>query len=258
MTSTLTPSHQNILDNIQAKIRADDRFLGLLAGGSLIHGGVDEFSDLDLVLVVADAAYDALMAQRLDIAEQFGDLLAAFTGEHVGEPRLLICLYGPDTIHVDLKFIVPGALSQLIEHPLVLFDRDGSVEALLGKASVRWPDQNIDWFEERFWIWVHYGATKLGRGELFEAIGMLAFIRDQVLGPLCYMRENQPQRGIRRIEQKFPSDALRLKATLAAHDRNSVKDALQSAMTLYEELTADQLPPDTALRKQVRTYVQNV
>lgn len=258
MTSTLTLSHQNILDTIQPRVIADDRFLGLLAGGSLIHGGVDEYSDLDLVLVVADAAYDGVMAQRRDIAEQFGDLLAAFTGEHVGEPRLLICLYGPDTIHVDLKFIVPDALSQLIEHPLVLFDRDGSMGARLGEASVRWPDQNIDWFEERFWIWVHYGATKIGRGELFEAIGMLAFIRDQVLGPLCYMRENQPQRGIRRIEQKFPEDALRLEATLANHDRKSVKAALQSAMTFYEELTADQLPPDTALRKQVRAYVDRI
>lgn len=256
MTSTLTPSHQNILDNIQAKIRADDRFLGLLAGGSLIHGGVDEFSDLDLVLVVADGDYDDVMAQRRAIAERFGDLLAAFTGEHVGEPRLLICLYGPDTIHVDLKFIAPDALSQLIEHPRVLFDRDGSVGARLGEASVRWPDQNIDWFEERFWIWVHYGATKLGRGELFEAIGMLAFIRDQVLGPLCYMRENQPQRGIRRIEQKFPEYANRLKATLATHDGPSVKRALDAVMTLYEEMTEGSLPTHSPLRRKVRDYVE--
>ena len=30
---------------------------------------------------------------------------ATFTGEHVGESRVLICLYGPPLLHVDLKFV---------------------------------------------------------------------------------------------------------------------------------------------------------
>ena len=113
MTSMLAPSHQRLLDGIQHNLSADSRFAGLLAGGSLIHGGVDEFSDLDLVLVASDGAYDAVMKERRAIAEIFGDLLAAFTGEHVGEPRLLICLYGPDLVHVDLKFVAADALTHL-------------------------------------------------------------------------------------------------------------------------------------------------
>ena len=258
MTSMLPPSHRRLLDVIQQKLSSDSRFTGLLAGGSLIHGGVDEFSDLDLVLVVADSAYDAVMAERRAIAKGFGDLLAAFTGEHVGEPRLLICLYGPELVHVDLKFVVADALSDIIESPRILFDRDGSMAARLGKSAVRWPDRELAWFEERFWIWIHYGATKLGRGELFEAIAMLAFIRDQVLGPLVYRREGQPQRGARRLEQKFPEDANRLKATLAEHDRESVRAALLSAMALYGELTAGDLPADTPLRKSVRGYVNGL
>ena len=258
MTSMLPFSHQLLLDRIRLELTADRRFTGLLAGGSLIHGGVDEYSDLDLVLVAADGDYDAVMSERRAIAERFGDLLAAFTGEHVGEPRLLICLYGPDTVHVDLKFVTADALTNIIERPRILFDRDGSIAALLDKAEARWPDMELSWFEERFWIWVHYGATKLGRGELYEAIAMLAFIREQVLGPLIHMRGGQPQRGVRRLEQKFPNDAERLKATLAEHDRASVLVALQSAMTLYEELTAGVLPADTPLRKSVRAYVEGL
>jgi hypothetical protein len=30
---------------------------------------------------------------------------SAFSGEHVGEPRALICLYGPPLLPVDLKFV---------------------------------------------------------------------------------------------------------------------------------------------------------
>ena len=62
---------------------------------------------LDLVPVVRDAAYAQVTTQKRAVAERFGDLLAAFTGEHVGEPRLLICLYGPELLHGDLKFVFP-------------------------------------------------------------------------------------------------------------------------------------------------------
>jgi len=42
--------------------------------------------------------------------------------------------------------------------------------------------------------WAAYAVVKLGRGELFEAPGMLAFFRKQVQGPMLYRRANLPQR----------------------------------------------------------------
>ena len=172
MSSTDHLPHHLRLETIRARLAADPRFVGLLAGGSLLHGGFDEHSDLDLVLVADAGAYDAVMAQRRAIAGSFGELLAAFTGEHVGEPRLLICLYGPDLLHVDLKFVVSEALDHLVERPAVLWDRRGDLSAKLDRARVSWPDRDFAWFEERFWIWVHYAATKIARGELLEARGM--------------------------------------------------------------------------------------
>lgn len=61
----------------------------LLAGGSLVHGGFDQYSDLNFVVVVDPLYYDEIMAQRIVFAGTLGHLLHAFTGEHVGEPRLL-------------------------------------------------------------------------------------------------------------------------------------------------------------------------
>jgi hypothetical protein len=52
-----------------------------------------------------------------------GNLLAAFTGEHVGEPRLLICLFADPLMHVDLKFISLGQLSSRVEDPVILWER---------------------------------------------------------------------------------------------------------------------------------------
>ena len=46
------------------------------------------------VVVVDPLYYDEIMAQRMAFAGTLGHLLQhAFTGEHVGEPRLLICLF---------------------------------------------------------------------------------------------------------------------------------------------------------------------
>ena len=174
------------------------------------------------------------MAQRIVFAGTLGHLLHAFTGEHVGEPRLLICLYGPELLHVDLKFVTLEMLTQRVEEPVVLFTRDNTaLERQLAKFSAHWPDMTPEWFESRAWIWLHYAVVKLGRGELFEAIGMLAFFREQVLGPMLYRRANLPQRGVRRIEfLSIDPDGL-LTSTLAMHDHDSVRTAIRKAVDAY-------------------------
>ena len=123
MTSTLPSTHASFLENLLRELKQDQRFDALLAGGSLVHGGLDEHSDIDLVPVVRDDLYPQVMAERRDIAAGLGNLISAFTGEHVGEPRLIICLYGPKLLHVDLKFVVLSDLKALVERPKILWAR---------------------------------------------------------------------------------------------------------------------------------------
>jgi len=172
--------------------------------------------------------------------------MCAFTGEHVSEPRLLICLYGPALLHVDLKFIAAADLCHMVERPEVLFAREPArIGSLLDAAQIAWPNKTPDWFEDRAWVWLHYAATKLLRGELYEAIGMLAFFRGEVLGPLLYRRAGLSQRGVRRIEALGLDMDDRLIATNAGHDRDTVQHALLAATHLYLELRADARPERT-------------
>jgi hypothetical protein len=71
---------------------------------------------------------------------------------------------------------------------------------------------------------------------------MLAFFRDQVLGPMLHRRAGRPQRGVRRIEAYKLDDTGRLAATVARHDLASVKAGLVAAVDLYLELRADEPP----------------
>lgn len=243
MPSTLPESHALFLDHVRAAVVGDERLSALLIGGSYIHGGLDVHSDLDFVIVAQDEYYADVMAARMDFAEALPDFLTAFTGEHVGEPRLLICLYGPPLLHIDLKFVLAADLDRQIEQRAVLYARDPQdIARRTGAAVVSWPNLPPDWFEARAWIWLHYAATKLARGELYEAIGMLAFFRDQVLGPLLCRRAGLSQRGVRRLEAFGLDPDGRLADTLAGHDAGSVRAAILSAIDLYLALRDDEPP----------------
>ncbi|MGB3423509.1 MAG: nucleotidyltransferase domain-containing protein [Castellaniella sp.] len=244
MSGTLSSAHSELLGRVRDAVAADERFEALLIGGSYVHGGLDAYSDLDFVLVVAQACYAEVMADRLAFAESLGGLVSAFTGEHVGEPRLLICLYGPPLVHIDLKFVVASDLDHGIERRAILFARDPvGFEARACAAAVEWPNHAPEWFEARAWIWLHYAAAKLGRGELYEAIGMLGFFREQVLGPMLYRRAGLDQRGVRRLEALRLDPEGRLADTVACHAFASVRAAIVACVEAYLDLRADD-PPD--------------
>lgn len=248
------------LDRARALFAADERCSALLVAGSAIDGGMDEFSDLDLVVVCREESFEAVMASRREIAEGLGDLQAAFTGEHVGEPRLLICLYGPPLLHVDLKFVTADDLDRRVETPLVAWARDPAIRERLQAGSAAWPDRPPQWFEDRFWIWIHYGATKIGRGERLEALNMLGFVRDQVLGPLASRSRGLDQRGVRRLERLAPDLAERLQATIASADEEDLKRAYAATVALYRELRAEAPPEDArpAREEAVSRFLEEV
>src|SRR2546426_9064106 len=115
----LPPVHRAFLDRALPRFQADARLVGLAAGGSFITGELDEYSDLDLVVVSFPEASHDVLREGSDIAQRLGPLLAAFPGDHVGEARLLICLYGPPLLHVDLKFLSPAELLPRVEDPAI-------------------------------------------------------------------------------------------------------------------------------------------
>ncbi|OXM82913.1 nucleotidyltransferase domain-containing protein [Paenibacillus rigui] len=232
----MLPIHEQFIEKVKEKFIRDDRLIGLLAGGSIMTGEMDEYSDLDLIVVYRTAYREEIMNERLNIAEQPGGLLSAFTGEHVGEPRLIICLYGPPPLHIDYKFVSLEELEHRIENPLVLWERGTEISEILHRTQPHHPDLDPQWIEDRFWVWVHYGATKLGRGEWFELIDLLAFIRSTVLGPLILAENGQLPRGVRRLEQYVPAAVAELEETVPAHNSGSCYRSLHASICIYRRL----------------------
>ncbi|MES0837554.1 nucleotidyltransferase domain-containing protein [Nocardiopsis tropica] len=231
--------HRRFLDDVLPGMRQEPRIAGVAVAGSIAGGLSDIYSDVDLVVAVEDEAFDSVMAERLALIGSWTDLVAGFTGEHVGEPRLIITLVGPPLLHVDFKFVRVRDFAERVEDPAILWDRNGALADVLAAHPLATDPLDLQWIEDRFWIWVHYGAAKLGRGELFEVIGFLGYLRDAVLGPLAAQRAGAPSRGVRHLESVAPDEARELRATLCGHDAHEAGRAILATVDLYRRWRDD-------------------
>lgn len=227
---------QEFVNKASEIIKKDESIIGLAVGGSWLTNEIDEYSDLDLTLITKEKVSDD-PAKMLRYAAGFGKLLTGFTGEHVGEPRLLICLYDDPLLHVDIKFLTLPEFYSRVENPVILHDTHGQLKDILSKTSSQYPLPDYQWIEDRFWIWIHYVTLKIGRGELFEALNSLSFLRMVVLGPLLQVKNGDRPRGVRKMEMNLtPADLNKLKLTVAVYEQASIIAALQASIELYRDL----------------------
>jgi predicted nucleotidyltransferase len=224
------------IDQAIYRLKEDHRICGLAIGGSWGSNEFDSFSDLDLIVVAKNIDYPKVFAERFDITKTFGDCISAFTGEHVGEPRLLICLFRNPLSHVDIKFVALKDFHDRIEDPHIAWERDQKLTEALQQSPARDLELDIQWIEDRIWTWIHYATVKAARGEIFETIGFLSFLREKVLAPMAMKLAGKPVRGVRRVEQRLPSFAKKLRRTLADFEQTSCFEAIRSSAELYKEL----------------------
>lgn len=225
-------------------LKSDESVIGLAVGGSWLSNEIDEFSDLDLILVTKEkVSTDKL--KMLQYAGRLGNMISAFTGEHVGEPRVLICLYDKPLLHVDIKFLTLDEFASRVENPMLLIDRDNQLQKILNQTEAKFPYPDYQWIEDRFWTWMHYALLKIGRGEYLEALDFFGFLRMVVFGPLLHIKNNNLPRGVRKVESQLPTEDFNLiKSTIAEYNIASLIRSLENAIKLYKKLRIDLFDSD--------------
>ena len=217
-------------------VKNDSNIIGLAVAGSWITNELDEYSDLDLILITKKKISGDKEKMML-YAKSFGDFISGFTRENVGEPRVLICLYYNPLLHVDIKFLTLPEFQTRIENPILLFERNNELTEIISHTKAEWPQPDVQWIEDRFWTWVHYACLKIGRGELLEAFDFLSFLRITVLSPLLQVKNNKQVRGLRRVETQLSlSDLENLKITIAQYNKASIIKALDNTISIYKTL----------------------
>ncbi|MBC8374783.1 MAG: nucleotidyltransferase domain-containing protein [FCB group bacterium] len=254
---TLPDTHRDFIENSVPRLKADPRILGVAVGGSYLLDAIDEFSDLDLVVYIDPQHYETVLTERSSIVENIGALLESFTGEHVGEPRLLICLFGPPLLHIDLKIVSMDDIEDKVENPVVLWERADVISRQVNLTPAEFPQPDLEWIEKRFWTWVHYTATKIGRGEIFEAVEAIGFLRVNVLGPIILKKSGARPQGLRKLERHTSQEELkRLIATLPSYDTRDCLRALHESVDVYIRIR--ETPGNQSLEKMVDEYLNQI
>ncbi len=253
---------QQFAQNAREILSADEQVLGLAVAGSWLTQEMDEYADLDLILVTRERISDQ-KHKMLEYAGRLGFLMSGFTGEHVGEPRVLICLYDDPLLHVDIKFLTLTEFESRIETPILLLDKTGELENAIHRSEGIFPYPDYQWIEDRFWIWIHYALLKIGRGEYMEAHDFMSFLRMTVFGPLLLIKNGQLPRGVRKVETKLPEgDLSQLINTLSACNKSSLLSSLRKAISLYQSLRNDLYDASVVLQqlteKRVLLYLNEI
>lgn len=249
-------------NQIVESLKLDHSVIGLAVTGSWIRNELDEYSDLDLILVTKNKI-SGDKNKMLEYAGSFGQLLNGFTGEHVGEPRVLICLYDNPLLHVDIKFLTLDEFKQRIENPVILLDTDNQLQQIIAHTEPTFPYPDYQWIEDRFWIWIHYALLKIGRGELLETVDFLAYLRTTVFGPLLHIQNKRLPRGVRKAEMQFAKEDLgKIIGTIPVYSSASLLNSVENSVLLYKELRTNLYASDICLQKdtekKVMQYFQEI
>jgi hypothetical protein len=82
------------------------------------------------------------------------------------------------------------------------------MSAALLTGSARFPEPDLQWIEDRFWVWVHYGATKIGRGSSSEPTTSWASSASGARPPVAPASGARPP-GVRRLGSARPTSRRR-------------------------------------------------
>lgn len=132
-------------------------------------------------------------------------------------------MYDDPLLHVDIKFLTLDEFKERVEDPAIVFDRDQQLQHIINSTKSAWPKLDYQWIEDRFWTWVHYATLKIGRGEYFEALDFLSYVRSVVIAPLLQIKNHQLPRGLRKVEFNFEDrDIDHLKTLVPLYSPHSI------------------------------------
>ncbi|TGM74776.1 aminoglycoside 6-adenylyltransferase [Leptospira bouyouniensis] len=227
---------EQIIERVIEVAKNHEDILGVCLAGSYINKETDIFSDLDFVIITKNNSQFSI-SEMTSFAKNSGDFLIGFTGEHVGENKLLICLFDNPVTHIDFKFTQLKDFYSRIENPVIIYDKSDFLENIYKETVPLWPKPDLQWIENRFWVWIHYAATKLGRKEFFETIDFISFLRANVIGPLFHLKYNKDPRGVRKLEFFLDQNEIsQLRKTIPNYSFESIKDSLMELIEIYRNL----------------------
>jgi len=229
--------HYGFVDCITKAFGNNPVFIGIAVGGSYMDGHLDEYSDLDIHLVVEEAFENLKFEEKQALLATLFLPLCCYSNGN--DDRVMVCLYdfNPIILHVDWKWQTLKEFEIRVENPKVLFERDYLLSSIMERTDFSYPLPDIHNIEPRFWSWMHYVLSKIGRGELLEANDYLSEVRSCCIGPLILYKNGMSPRRMRHAESLPESEWMLLsESILTEFSLEACFNATTGMIKLYQYL----------------------
>ena len=225
-----------MIARVVASCSADDRITAVFLGGSVARGDADEYSDIDLCVIVADDAFDDVLAEREVLVRKIGEPL--FVEDFGGDAVFVILADGTE---LELNLFRESDLGSIRSGPhRVLLDRHG----ILADAVFPLPsrDQGTQVEELRrilLWFWHDLGhlTTAIGRGRLWWAAGQLEQLRGYCVNLSRIDQDVEPNdEPYWKLDDEISTEPLEaLRSTFCEIERDPLLRAARDVVTFFRE-----------------------
>ena len=213
---------RKLKDAVVSVLRARDDVAGCWEGGSAATERLDEFSDIDLVIVAALDAADAIFAAVEEAISTVGEISHRW---HVDPPpfrdtaqRFYFLAGAPRFFAVDCVIVTATAIAQFLERerhgePQIQFDRTGQIAALPldERALAARRAHRLGQLRGAVPVYLMLVEKELARCHPLEALGFYQALLRALIELLGM--QHRPDRfdyGWRYVETELPGDAQHL------------------------------------------------
>ncbi|MEE9615658.1 MAG: aminoglycoside 6-adenylyltransferase [Anaerolineae bacterium] len=204
----MTPENlQEAVERFRALCQADPRIVAAFVGGSLATGTADEYSDIDVYLIVADEAYASFFADRAAFMRQLGD--PVFLEDFDGFGFDMVLFIFEDGIKGELALAKASSFLHIHGGAYrVLVDETGLLKGVtfpIERVPVEEQRQNLIEHLKFFWRGFLVMSQALGRGNLLSAATYLEGVRRRLVSVCRLAVDFQDGGGHPRLEAMLPS-----------------------------------------------------
>jgi predicted nucleotidyltransferase len=226
------------LDRFVAACREDTRVVAAFLGGSHAAGSADEYSDLDLYLIVGDQYYDTFFAERRAFLGHLGQALLFEDFSEFGFDMVVFILSGG--VEGELALGRASGFDHIHGGPFeILVDKEGILEGHvfpLHRPSEVEQRKTLRWLIYWFWRDLSEFNRAMVRGRLWTAHGLLESMRLKCVNVARLKHEffSVGMVGYERLEQAAEAQDLEaLRASLCPLEREAMLEAAGRLVGFY-------------------------
>ena len=229
---------EKTLDRFVAACREDTRVVAAFIGGSHAARTADEYSDLDLYLIVGDKGYETFFAERRAFLGRLGELVFFEDFSDFGFDMVVFVF--SDGVEGELALGRASGFDHIHGGPFeVLVDKEGILEGRvfpLHRPSQVEQRETLRWLIYWFWRDLSVFNRAMVRGRLWTAHGPLESLRLKCVNIARLKHEffSVGMVGYERLEQAADAQDLEsLRATFCPLEREAMLEAAGSLVGFY-------------------------